>query len=136
MGVRGRLITALLDKKAVIAFLNHLFNRLFQSVFYVWNMVLSTEKCADNDIAPAPFISERKAKKQKNKQKKKLAKAVLLYVLINSGKDVLYLCTWILGKQKQKALNRRGFSSWRRESNHSTNSLCEHSLYIKNCDQW
>lgn len=104
MGVRGRLITALLDKKAVIAFPNHSFNRLFQSVFYVRNMVLSTEKYADNDITPALvqfIISERKAKK------KKLAKAVLLYVLINSGKDVLYLCTWILGKTETKGLKQK-----------------------------
>ena len=84
--VKGRLIIALLDKKAVIAFPNHSLNRLFQSVFYVRNMVLSTEKCADTDIAPALvqfIISERKAKK--------LAKAVLLYVLINAGKNVSYL---------------------------------------------
>ena len=100
--VRGRLIIALLDKKAVIAFPNHSFNRLFQSVSDVRNMVLSTEKCADNDIAPALvqfIISERKAKK--------LARAVLLYVLINAGKNVSYLCTWILGKTETKDLKQK-----------------------------
>lgn len=65
-------------------------------------MVLSTEKCADNDIAPALvqfIISERKAKK--------LARAVLLYVLINAGKNVSYLCTWILGKTETKDLKQK-----------------------------
>ena len=100
--VRGGLIIALLVKKAVIAFPNHSFNRLFQSVFYVRNMVLSTEKCADDDIAPALvqfIISERKAKK--------LAKAVLLYVLTDAGKNVSYLCTWILGKTETKGLKQK-----------------------------
>ena len=100
--VRGGLIIALLVKKAVIAFPNHSFNRLFQSVFYVRKMVLSTEKCADDDIAPALvqfIIGERKAKK--------LAKAVLLYVLISAGKNVSYLCTWILGKTETKGLKQK-----------------------------
>lgn len=47
---------------------------------------LSAEECADNDIAPMLvqfIISERKAKK--------LAKAVLLYVLINAGR-MYHIC--------------------------------------------
>ena len=40
-------------------------------------------------------------------KKEKLAKAVLLYVLINSGKDVLYLCTWIFRETETKGLKQK-----------------------------